>query len=168
MLFRSSAASLILNWQPVTFGLREAQIAYLQTGIQYATADVAHEILQHKVRVKNTYLDVLVYTELIKLYEQNIARANTNLSIAKTLVISGLKPGVDTALFFAELSKAKIDLLNFKKNSVQAVLTLSELLAITDNILPADSSYFSKLPINSMSSDTAKTRYFHCTILLLN
>ena len=151
-----SAASLLLNWQPITFGQREAQIAYSQTGVKYAMADAANELLQHKVKVANAYLDALTYVELIKVYEENIVRANTNLSIAKTLVISGIKPGVDTALFSAELSKAKIDLLNIKKNAAQAVITLSQLSAITETISIADSSYFTKLPANIIGSDTSK------------
>lgn len=151
-----SAATLLFNWQPVTFGLREAQIAYSQTGVKYAVADAANELLQHKVKVVNAYLDALTYYELIKVYEENIVRANTNLSIAKTLVVSGIKPGVDTALFSAELSKSKIDLLNINKNAAQAIITLSQLLATSDNILIADSSYFSKLPANIAAVDTAK------------
>lgn len=151
-----SAASLLFNWQPVTFGLREAQIAYSQTGVKYAVADAANELLQHKIKVVNVYLDALTYTELIKVYEENIMRASTNLSIAKTLVISGIKPGVDTALFSAELSKAKIDLLNIKKNASQAIINLSQLLATNDNISIADSSFFSKLPADIAGSDTAK------------
>lgn len=151
-----SAATLLFNWQPVTFGLREAQITYSQTGVKYAMADAANELLQHKIKVANAYLDALTYEELIKVYEENIIRASTNLSIAKTLVVSGIKPGVDTALFSSELSKAKIDLLNIKRNAAQAIITLSQLLAVTDNIVIADSSYFSKLPANIVGSDTTK------------
>lgn len=151
-----TAATLLFNWQPITFGLREAQITYSQTGLKYAMADAANELLQHKIKVASTYLDALTYNVLIKVYEENIIRASTNLSIAKTLVISGIKPGVDTALFSAEISKAKIDLFNIKKNAAQANITLSQLLAVTDNIVIADSSYFSKLPANLAGNDTAK------------
>jgi outer membrane protein TolC len=62
-------------------------------------------------------------------------------------VRSGLRPGVDTALFQAELAKAKIDLLNYEKTRQAQHLHLSELLG--ENELTAvqiDSSLFSKLP----------------------
>ncbi len=150
-----SAASLLLNWQPITFGQREAQITYSQTGVKYATADLANEILQHKVKVANAYLDALTFAELDKLYQQNISRTETNLSTVKTLVANGIKAGVDSALFSAEVSKAKIDRLNIQKNKEQAIIALTQLLATEENISIADTSFFSKLPTSIIANDTS-------------
>jgi len=74
--------------------------------------------------------------------------------VAKSLVINGIKPGVDTALVKAEVSRAKVELLNSTKVKEQALIALSELLA-TDQ-LPAinDTSYFSKLPVTFIPDDT--------------
>jgi outer membrane protein len=149
-----SAASLLFNWQPITFGQREAQIAYSQAGVKYASADAANEILQHKIKVANAYLDALTYGELDKLYQENITRAATNLSTVKTLVVNGIKPGVDSALFSAELSKAKIDRLGIQKNEEQAIIALTQLLAIEENISIADSSFFTELPVSIITNDT--------------
>jgi outer membrane protein len=155
-----SAASLLLNWQPVTFGQRKAQVNYAKAGFQYTTADEQNEIFQHKVKVINAYLDVLTENELVKVYEGNYLRAETNYSLAKTLVLNGIKPGVDSALFKAEISRAKIDLLNSRKFKQQSIILLSELLASDKNIAVDDSSYFTKLPSLFISVDTLKNPLF--------
>ena len=98
-----SSAGMVLNWQPVTFGQRGAQVDYSKAGFQQSTADAQIEIFQHKVRVINTYLDLLVSNELIKGYEINYSRTEVNLKIIKSLVISGIKPGVDTAMYKPEI-----------------------------------------------------------------
>lgn len=151
-----SATSLLLNWQPVTFGQREAQTAYAEAGVGYAASDAANEIFQYKVKLINAYLDALTTAELIKVYEENLFRSQANVSTVRVLVLNGIKPGVDTALFCSEQSKAKIELLGIKKNHEQLMITLTQLLASKENILIEDSSYFNKLPQYIIVTDTVK------------
>lgn len=151
-----SATSLLLNWQPVTFGQRQSQVHFAQAGIQYAQADAQNEIFQHKIRVINAYLDVLTAVELEKVYQENVARMEANLAVAKTLVINGIKPGVDTALIKAEVSSAKVDLLSNHRYKEQTIITLSALLASDSLPSFADTTYFNKMPSAYMPSDTTK------------
>ncbi len=140
-----SAASLLLNWQPVTFGQRDALMDYSETELQHATADFNNEIFEHKVKVIGAYLDALEASELVRVHEGNYVRAEASLSVTKTLVISGIRPGVDTASCKAEISRARIDLLNSQKLRQQTLIALSHLVA-SDNAVPNDTSYFRKLP----------------------
>jgi outer membrane protein len=151
-----SAASLLLNWQPLTFGQRRSQIDFAKAGLQYAKADEQNEIFKHKVNVINAYLDALMAIEFVRLYEENVKRIESSAAQAKTLVITGIKPGVDSSLLKAEVSKAKIDLLNGNKFRDQSLIILSELLA-TDN-LPVlnDTFYFNKLPSVNQIDDSLR------------
>ena len=149
-----SATSLLLNWQPVTFGQREAQVSYSQAGVVQANADLANEILQHKIKTANAYLDVLTTNELVKIYTENINRSTALFSTTKTLVDAGIKPGVDTVLFSAEIDKAKLEWINGKKNHEQAIIFLKQLLASESLLIIDDSSYFHKLPLNYTITDT--------------
>lgn len=151
-----TAASVVLNWQPFTFGQRKAQVDYSKANYLYSTFDEQNEIFQHKLKVINAYLDVLTAAEFVKVYEGNYLRAETNFSLAMTLVMNGLKPGVDSSLFKAELSRAKIELLNSKKLKQQSAIILSDLVASETGLLVNDSSYFMKLPSVLMSSDSIK------------
>lgn len=149
-----SATSLLLNWQPITFGQRNAQIDFAKQGVQTTGADAANEIFQHKVKVINAYLDWLTAIELQKVYEENLQRTESNLSQVYSLVNNGIRPGVDTAIFKAEVSKARVDILNSKKQKEQARIYFSQLMA-TDNIIqPSDTTYFTKFPNIAYTNDT--------------
>jgi outer membrane protein len=142
-----SAGGLLLNWELFAFGQHRSKITSAKASMDYQKADEENEIFQHQVRTANAYLDLLIMHELVKVYQRNRSRSEDNLRIVRSLVRSGLRPGVDTALFQAELAKAKIDLLNYEKTRQAQHLHLSELLG--ENELTAvqiDSSLFSKLP----------------------
>lgn len=147
-----SSASLILNWQPITFGQRSAQIDFSKAGLQYTVADAQNEVFQHEVKVINAYLDALTASELVKVCEKNLSRTETNYSAIKALVVSGIKPGLDTTLFKAEISRARIDLLNNRKYRQQTLISLSQFLASNHTVEVTDSSYFTKLPASSLSA----------------
>jgi outer membrane protein len=151
-----SSASVVLNWQPFTFGQRNAQIDYSKAGLQQTTADEQNEIFQHKVKVICAYLDVLMSNELVKVYEKNYVRTETNLKEIKALVVNGIKPGLDTAMFKAELSRAKIELLDSRKYKQQTQITLSQYLASDNPVSATDSSYFSRLPSVNLPVDSVR------------
>ncbi len=151
-----SSTSLLLNWQPITFGQRKAQIDFSKAGLHQAEADAQNEIFQHKVKVINAYLDALVSGELVEVYEKNLSRTEANLKAVKALVVNGIKPGLDTAMFKAEISRAKIDLLSIRKYNQQTLITLAQFLASNETILVSDSSYFSKLPSLSLPLDSVR------------
>lgn len=159
-----SATSLLLNWQPITFGQRNAQVDFAKAGLQFANADAQHEIFQHKVKVINAWLDVLTATELVNVYQNNLERTEANLQSVHSLVISGIRPGVDTALFKAEVSKAKVEWLNSQKYKEQTRIYLSQLLASDNDLLLTDTMFFIKLPVNLPVADSVK----HPLITLYN
>ena len=149
-----SGAGIVFNWQPFTFGQRESQIAYAQAGVGFAKAEEQNDIFQHKVKVINAWLDWITAIGLQKVYEENRRRAEANLSVSRKLVVTGIKPGVDSALLKAEVSRAGIELLNSNKASGQAKIILDELLASDSIQIRPDTSLFTKLPIASLVSDT--------------
>lgn len=145
-----SAASLLLNWQPITFGQRKGQVNFARAGSDYAEADVKNEVFQHKIKVINAYLDALSAEELTKVYQNNLKRTESALEEIYSLVRSGIKPGVDTSLFKAEASKAKVELLNNRKYSEQARIYLSQLLASDTVYSFADTLFYYRLPVNPL------------------
>lgn len=144
-----SAASLVFNWQPVTFGRRGAEVDYAARGLQLATAGAKNEVFRHKVKVVDAYLDWLSAAALQEIYENDLERTEANLLLLYSLTSSGIRPGVDTAIFKAEVSKAKVALLNGRKQKELAGIYLSQLLATNNLAEPSDTVYFNKLPISS-------------------
>jgi len=141
-----TAASLLLNWQPWTFGWRTAKINTSKAEVTSKTADSENEIFKHTIQVMSQYLDVLLASKLLEVFEKNIDRTSFDLKQARILSVSGLRPGVDTALFLAELSKAKIDLLNARKALQTQKVALSQLLVRDTAFTLVDTGFFMRLP----------------------
>jgi outer membrane protein len=147
-----SAGGLLLNWEPFTFGQRNAKITSAKAYRDYKQADQALEIFHHLVRTANTYLDVLLAHEFTEVYSRNVERAENNLRIVSSLTRSGLRPGTDTALFKAELSRARIELLNYEQLEQTQAALLSELLGGSQLSYTTDSIFVSSLPIDPPDS----------------
>ncbi len=141
-----SAASLLLNWQPFTFGQRNAQINVAKENYKLSLADENNTLFQLKVNVIATWLNILYADELTKVYEENIQRIQAQLKQINALVKSGIRPGSDTSLFQAELSKGNIDLYNLQLYKKQQQNNLSELTGVTASTIVTDSSLAHRLP----------------------
>jgi outer membrane protein len=128
-----SAAGLLFNWEPVTFGKRESKIGYAQSLEKTALADEENAIFEHKVRFIEAYLDYWHAHELVKIHENNLNRFGYNLDVSRALVLNGLRPGVDSAQIKAEYAKTHIELLNARKQEMSRLARLHELLG-TDSI----------------------------------
>lgn len=152
-----SAGGLVLNWEPFTFGQRKSKVNSAKAYQDYQQADRDQEIFQHQIRTANAYLDVVMTYELVNVYSKNLERAEDNMRIVKALTRSGLRPGTDTALFKAELSRAKIELLNYQRLRETQQVLLSELLGGNETSYGIDSSFFKSLPV--LITDTASNNH---------
>jgi outer membrane protein len=150
-----SAASVLLNWQAVTFGQRDAQINVAIAEAKTKKSVFKQAAFQHTINVISAYLDLLLTYDVVHIQRENIERNQANLKQSRVLVNSGIKPGVDTALFLSELSKAKIDLLNSQKQLRVYQLQLAQLI-VTDALpVPQDSSFLQRLPVPITSVDSS-------------
>ena len=108
-----SAAAVLLNWQAVTFGERNARINVAVSEAAVQKAGLQKERFQHTINIISCYLDVLLFNANLSIHQHNIERVEANLRQSRVLANSGIKAGVDTALFQSELSKAKIEYISF-------------------------------------------------------
>ncbi len=150
-----SAASVLLNWQAVTFGQRNAEINVSVAEANSKNLEWKEDLFNHKINVISAYLDVLLSADIIRIEEQNIQRVEVNLKESRTLVISNIKAGVDTALFLSELSKAKVDLLNAQRQLQTQQWLLAQLMVINALPIPVDTNFLTMLPSVIPGTDTS-------------
>jgi outer membrane protein len=152
-----SAAALNLQWEPITFGQRGAEIDLAKGRLQYGQADENLTLFQHQVYVISAWLNYLLVNDLIKVYQSNIAKSAFNLKQAQTLVVSGLRPGTDSSSFHSEYTRAQMQLIAFEKQRDSTLIALKELVGgKLPAGLPVDSSLFSHLPVVALA-DTSTT-----------
>jgi len=150
-----SAASILLNWQAVAFGQRNAQIDVSIAEANSKNLEWKQELFKHKIGVISAYLDVLLSVDITQIQQQNIQRVEANLTQSRTLAVSGIKPGVDTALFLSEVSKAKIDLLNAQRQLQTQQWLLAQLIVVDALPVPTDTNFLNKLPVMVIGNDTS-------------
>jgi outer membrane protein len=143
-----TAASLLMRWTPFTFGQRNAATDAKTALLEKELAGVENEILKVQYEVGKTYLDLLATQELIQAYQKNIERTEFNLRQVRSLVISGIRPGVDSVRFRGELSRAKSELIQLQSLFESQKIQLAELLVSSEEIQVPENSVFSeKLPL---------------------
>ncbi|WP_419698760.1 TolC family protein [Mucilaginibacter sp. NFX135] len=152
-----SAAALNLQWEPITFGQRSAEIDLAKGRLQYGEADENLTLFRHQVYVINAWLNYLLVSDLIKVYQSNIDKSAFNLKQAQTLVVSGLRPGTDSSSFHSEYTRAQMQLIAFERQRDSTLIILKELVGgKLPAGLPVDSSLFKNLPTISLA-DTSTT-----------
>jgi outer membrane protein len=150
-----SAASLLLNWQALTFGQRNAQIDVSVMEAKASASAWRQELFNQKINVISVYLDVLLARAVVGIQEDNVARVQASLRESRELAGSGIRPGVDTALFLSELSKARIDGLNARKQLETEQWLLAQLL-VTDALpVPVDTAFLERLPARASGVDNS-------------
>jgi len=142
-----TAGSLSLAWQPYTFGQRSAQVSTSRAGANIKVAEYQNEVFKQKIAVAGAYLDLVFAEAILAVYQENISRVGVNLKQSRVLTVSGLRPGVDTALFLSEYAKANIDYLNAQKNLLSQKIALSELLVSDTAFTAIDTFFLEKLPL---------------------
>lgn len=150
-----SAASVLLNWEAVTFGERNAEINVAVAEAKTKNLEWKQELFKHKINVISAYLDVLLSMNVVRIHQQNIQRVETNLRQSRTLTVTGIRPGVDTALFLSELSKAKIDFLNSQKQLQTQQWLLAQLIVVNALPVAADTNFLNKLPEMIIPNDSS-------------
>ena len=149
-----SAAAILLSWQAVTFGQQNAQI---NESLAEATAkkfQYRQDQFKNEINVISKYLDVVLAAEKLQIQQQNIDRVNVNLGQSRVLSKSGLKPGLDSAFFLSELSKARIDWLRAKNQLEAERLSLADLLVTDVLVFPSDTAFINLLPLSDSNLDT--------------
>lgn len=142
-----TAAGVLAKWNPITFGQRRAAVEYQQQLYERQLAEVENEVLRVQFEVVYRYLDITSTNQLINVHKKNIERNTYNLNQVRSLIRSGIRPGVDSLKFAGELSKAKIMLFDLQNLERTQRHELAELLVESElPQLPVDSGFTNSLP----------------------
>lgn len=101
-------AVLYGEYELLDFGLKTAKINNAVANADVAEADLQRLLYEIKVQVSKLYFDLLKNEFRLNADSENISRYQNIYTVIKALALSGIRPGSDTSLSQAELSKAKI------------------------------------------------------------
>ncbi len=121
-----SAIGFLLQWEPFDFGLRKAVIAVNETEKRRAEAALKKTRFEVAALTADAYLTLLAAEQAVAVAQASRARIDTVQRVVKSLVDSGLRPGLDASRTAAE--KAAIDgqIIQAKQNLAIAQANLAQ------------------------------------------
>ena len=123
------------------FGLKKATVRNAQAYANLSQADLDRETYLIKWQVSKLYLDLLKAESQMSIDKQNVDRYDTIYTVIQAVTSSGLKPGADSALAMAELSKTRA---TFNQSQGQVRELLQQL------------SYLSGVSVDAIRIDTSR------------
>jgi outer membrane protein TolC len=135
-----------INWNIYSFGLQRSHVAVARGQNNQDLADLRQEQFRQQVRVAGAYLDLLSAQRLRLAMEDNLLRASQLRDIILRRTEGGLNPGVDSSIANAEVSRARLTLIDAQNYEQTQANQLSIQLGIAPQSFVLDSSFAQRLP----------------------
>lgn len=141
-----------INWNLYSFGLQRAHVAAAKGQYQQDQADLLQQQFQQQVQVTGAYLSLLAAQQVRVAMEDNLFRATQLRDVIQQRTLNGLNPGVDSSIANAEVSKARLTLIDAENFEQQQANQLSIQMGITPRSFQLDTSYALVLPKNLLNA----------------
>ncbi|MDB5025960.1 MAG: TolC family protein [Mucilaginibacter sp.] len=146
------------DWELYNFGAYGAQNKVANSDIIVEQSNFAQSKYQLQAYSISNYLRLLSLQSYLAIQRRNIQRDQEILRSIRSLTKSGVRPGVDTSIANAELSKARLTFIELNNQVKQVQLQLSAVSSLPYQNIIADSTLESKLmnlPVSQFATDTA-------------
>ncbi|MBS1565388.1 MAG: TolC family protein [Bacteroidetes bacterium] len=134
------------NWEFFTFGRVHARIEQARAQVRKDSADLLQEQFVHSVRISSAYLNLLVAQRLVQSAQANLDRVQYVQRVVGTRTRTGLNAGVDSSIANAEVSAAKLLLIQNTDYAQQLSNQLTQLLNQAPGDFVLDTVFLSKVP----------------------
>ena len=134
-----------------------AQNKVARSNIKVEQSNFAQSKYQLQAYVIDNYLRLLSLQDYLSIQSRNIQRNQEVLRSISSLARSGVRPGVDTSIANAELSKARLTFIELNNQFQQQQLRLSSLSGLPYQDIVADTSLevqLTGLPVQQFAIDT--------------
>lgn len=135
-----------VNWDFFAFGRARERIKTSESIVTRDQSDLDQEQFRHEVRVAGAYLNLLAAQRLVTSWERNLERASALKNVVVTRAKNGLLPGVDSSLANAEVSNAKISIIQARDYEQEQASNLAQLMGVVAQQFTLDTSFVTKAP----------------------
>ena len=147
-----------LDWELYNFGAYGAQNRVARSNIQVEQKNFAQSKYQLEAYTINSYLQLMSLQDYLNIQARNIQRNQEILRSVGSLARSGVRPGVDTSIANAELSKARLNYIELHNQLQQVQLQLATVSGLPYQSIIADTLVEDQLmnaPYLQLNTDTA-------------
>jgi outer membrane protein TolC len=140
------------------FGYKNARIGYAKSEQALSASDLERDIYILHGRICRAYFHLMINEARMAVEKETVKRYDTIFSVIRALTMSGIKPGSDSSLAKAELSKSRITYNQIDEQAKNDREEISYLTGISTERIAADSNLMSienKNGIVPIPSDTS-------------
>lgn len=150
-----SAAGVLVSWQPVDFGYREALVNVARAQHSAARAETALTRLDIAAAVASAFFNVVSAERLAQAARADEERRQILAKSVHVLVDNLLRPGADASRADAELAAARIRLIQAETAERVARIAFADLLGIAPNAVSLDAGTLFDFPADRPTAGTA-------------
>jgi outer membrane protein, adhesin transport system len=151
-----------VQWEVYNFGAYKSRRAEAHQQELVANADAGVTANDLTISVIADYLGMLEYYSLMRIQQDNIRRTHEVQLAVTSIVLHGLKPGVDSSIAAAEMSKARLNLLDMQNGYNQLRTHLALLTGLDSAAIKPDTLYTAGLlDLLKNATDTATIQPQH-------
>jgi outer membrane protein TolC len=138
--------NLNINMNVFSFGLQRAFVNATRGQYEQDRADLRQTKFDVETTVIGLYLNVLTAQRLRMVMQDNVERISRLRDIILARTINGLTPGVDSSIANAELSTARMSLIDAENFEQSQTIELSKEMGVKQQFYILDTSFIIKLP----------------------
>ena len=101
-------AMLYGEYDLIDFGYKKASVDYAKSGQALSESDLQREMYILHGRICRAYINLMISEARMAVENETVKRYDTIFNVINALTRSGIKPGSDSSLAKAELSKSRI------------------------------------------------------------
>jgi outer membrane protein TolC len=143
----SSAAALLLSWEPVDFGLRGATTELARTEVNRAVAGANVTRLDIGIGAASAFLKLAAVQETVRAARANVERLEVFANSVAVLVQNQLRPGADESRARAELAAARILLIQAEQAEQIGRANLAQWLGVPSTSVQIAADPLIQMPV---------------------
>ncbi|OOQ59658.1 TolC family protein [Mucilaginibacter pedocola] len=144
-----------MNWDFFAFGRAKERIRTAQATAHRDSSDYQQEIFQQKVRTAAAYLNLVAAQRITISYRKNLLRADTSRLVVQARAKGGLIAGVDSSQANAEISGARILLVQALNTEQEQAKNLSVLIGSPTADFVLDTTFTTRIPADIAAAAAA-------------
>jgi len=139
-----------ISWDLVTFGRQQAKVALAKEQHATNTADLEQERFEQQTRIAGAYLNLLAAQRLRGSMEANLRRTEELQRMIVARALNGLNAGVDSSIANAEVSKARLSLIDAQNYEAAQSNKLAEMMDVPPQAFTLDTFFVARIPPEMM------------------
>lgn len=156
------------NWEVYSFGRLKSKINLANAQVARDSADLMQEEFVQSVKIAGAYLNLLTAQRLLITADSNLARALTVKEVVTARTRTGLNAGVDSSIANAEVSRARLAIIDARNTELQYRNLLAQLLNVPPAGFSLDTTFINRTPVetktNAAVNENPQVKFFQARI----